>query len=302
MQLPVKVTYRDVPRTEPLDTLIREKARRLERFCRALTSCRIAIERPQWHQRAGNPFRVRIDLTASPGHEIVVARTPMQSRMHDDLSVVVNRAFRAAARRLKALAERQRGDVKARAEPRALVVRLFPEEGYGFVKTPDGRDIYMHRNSVLDDWGRLAVGTEVRFAESLGEMGPQASSVRIVGKPGVRRSHAPSMLPPPRGWEAPGDLGVPRPTASATPRGRWASSGDARKRARLRRPAAGAGPSSFRFAVGQRVRVVTHPDAPGGTVVARFAADTMEDPHEEHAYAVSTFVTRQRESSLEPDL
>ena len=50
-------------------------------------------------------------------------------------------------------------------------------------ETADGRDIYFHRNSVLDNaFDRLTVGSEVRFVEEIGEKGPQASTVREVSK------------------------------------------------------------------------------------------------------------------------
>ena len=46
--------------------------------------------------------------------------------------------------------------------------------------TPDGREIYFHRNSVLEPgFDRLDMGAEVRFAEEQGEQGPQASTVHI---------------------------------------------------------------------------------------------------------------------------
>ncbi|HXH83691.1 MAG TPA: DUF1080 domain-containing protein, partial [Candidatus Tectomicrobia bacterium] len=54
----------------------------------------------------------------------------------------------------------------------------------------------------------------------------------------------------------------------------------------------------FRFDVGDRVRVVTHPAQPWATVTARWAGDAGADTYGEHIYAVSGFVTRQRESSL----
>jgi len=57
---------------------------------------------------------------------------------------------------------------------------------------------------------------------------------------------------------------------------------------------------TFRFALGDRVRVVTHPARPVGTVVARWTGQELQDPYGENIYAVSVFVTRQRESSLEP--
>jgi cold shock CspA family protein len=63
-----------------------------------------------------------------------------------------------------------------------MVAKIFAEEGYDFIRTLDGtQELYFHRNSVLhDDFERLAVGTEVRFAPEEGEQGPQASSVQIV--------------------------------------------------------------------------------------------------------------------------
>lgn len=54
----------------------------------------------------------------------------------------------------------------------------------------------------------------------------------------------------------------------------------------------------FRFAAGDRVRVTTHPARPLATVVERWAPGTLRDVHDESIYAVSGFVTRQRESSL----
>jgi cold shock CspA family protein len=51
----------------------------------------------------------------------------------------------------------------------------------------DGREIYFHRNSVLDGgFARLAAGARVTFAEEAGEKGPQASTVKLLGKHGLR--------------------------------------------------------------------------------------------------------------------
>jgi 'Cold-shock' DNA-binding domain len=47
--------------------------------------------------------------------------------------------------------------------------------------------IYFHQNSVLNDaFSRLTPGTRVAFAEEIGEKGPQASSVRLLGKHSLR--------------------------------------------------------------------------------------------------------------------
>jgi cold shock CspA family protein len=56
-------------------------------------------------------------------------------------------------------------------------------EDYGFLETPDGREVYFHKNSVLHNgFEQLKVGTEVYYAEEQGEKGPQASTVRVVGR------------------------------------------------------------------------------------------------------------------------
>ena len=76
------------------------------------------------------------------------------------------------------------GQVKTHeSPPQGDVVRLFREEGYGFIEAADGREIYFHRNSVLRaPLEQLQVGQEVRFDEEQGVKGPQATTVRVVGK------------------------------------------------------------------------------------------------------------------------
>jgi cold shock CspA family protein len=64
-----------------------------------------------------------------------------------------------------------------------VVTRLFPWEGYGFLTSADGREIYFDRRSVLNDaFDRLAEGIQVRYVEESGEQGPQASTVAAAGK------------------------------------------------------------------------------------------------------------------------
>ena len=57
--------------------------------------------------------------------------------------------------------------------------------------------------------------------------------------------------------------------------------------------------SAFRFELGQRVRVITHTARPLGTIGERWTGAEMRDVYGENIYSVSSFVTKQRESSLE---
>jgi len=72
-------------------------------------------------------------------------------------------------------------------EPIGVVSRLEPDAGFGMLTTDDEREIYFHRNSVLNNaFSKLKIGTRVRYAEAMGEKGPQASTVKLLGRHGLR--------------------------------------------------------------------------------------------------------------------
>jgi cold shock CspA family protein len=184
----IEISYRDVPKTDEMDGLIHARADKLLRFCEDIVSCRVAVERRQQRQRLGNPHRVRIEVTLPPGKNLLVTKDPGEAEPHEPLAATVRDAFKAMERQVKEASSRRRGEVKAHEEPVGLVARIFHAEGYGFLITNDGREIYFHRNSVAqgDSFPQMAVGTEVRFTETMGEDGPQASTVRVVNTQGLR--------------------------------------------------------------------------------------------------------------------
>jgi cold shock CspA family protein/ribosome-associated translation inhibitor RaiA len=187
MQVPIEISFRDIDKSDAIDTLIREKTQKLEKICDYMTSCRVVVAKPQKHQHSGSPYRVRLDVRIPPGHEIVVKREPGEGDMHEPLDTVIRGVFDSAWRQVKEIVERQREDVKSHPQQEAggLVDELVQSEGYGFLRTAEGRRVYFHRNSVLnDDFDHLEVGTGVRFVEEMGNDGPQASTVQIVDKPG----------------------------------------------------------------------------------------------------------------------
>jgi cold shock CspA family protein/ribosome-associated translation inhibitor RaiA len=204
MQVPLNVTFRNVLKNAATADLIRKQAAKLDRVCDHIVSCRIAVEKPQEHQRSGNPFRVRIDVTVPPEHEIIVTREAGEGDLHEQLPTVIRDAFAAMRRQLRKLVEKQHRNVKTHPEQElaGVVIRLFREQGYGFIKRLNGDEIYFHKNSLLgDDFDHLAIGTGVQWVEEQGDKGPQASTVRIVDKPGSSISsleeHA---IEPPLGW------------------------------------------------------------------------------------------------------
>jgi cold shock CspA family protein len=203
MQVPLQLQFRDMDADPRIEEVIRRRVDRLEQRCDDIVSCRVLVARPHEAATSGNPWRVRIEVRIPPGHELVVHKKPDDHDLNDPLETVVNNAFDAVERQVKETVDRRRHDVKTHDEPWALVVRLHPDEDYGFLKTPIGRDIYFHRNAVTGDgFDRLEIGTRVRFEETMGRDGPQATTVQILDKPGSRAGEGPSPDPaePPRGW------------------------------------------------------------------------------------------------------
>jgi ribosomal subunit interface protein len=176
MKLPLQITARNLDLSKVTREEIHKRAEKLDAYYDQIMHCRVIVEVPHRHHREGVLYNVRIDMTV-PGAELVVKREP-----NEDLNVAIRDAFDAARRQLEDFARQHRGAVKHHEEVlHARISALFPDKGYGFLTTQDGREIYFHEHSVINrDFKHLRVGMEVRFAEEQGEKGPQASTVTVI--------------------------------------------------------------------------------------------------------------------------
>ncbi len=183
MKLPLQVVFDNLERSPAIEARIQKKAEKLNLYCDQIMSCRVVVEAPHKHHHQGKLYRVRIEVTV-PDEDLVVSRNPAQRQAHEDVYVAIRDAFDAMRRQLEDYTRRRRGKVKHHEEPpHGKIIELFPEEGYGNIQTPDGRLIYFHKNSVVNtDFSKLETGNQVRFAEEMGDAGPQASSVHLMGK------------------------------------------------------------------------------------------------------------------------
>ena len=207
MILPLQISFRNMKPSEAVEARVREEVAKLETFSREIVRCRIVVELPHKHRRKGDLYHLRIDL-AVPGEEIVVKHEPSPAASlrrvhiekrsksaeahsaHKDIYVVIRDAFKEARRQLQDYTRRARRQTKLHESmPAGRVSKLFRDEDYGFLETADGREIYFHRNSVLNRaFGRLKIGSTVSFTEEIGEKGAQASTVRP-----RRASRAPAL-------------------------------------------------------------------------------------------------------------
>ncbi|HVS14876.1 MAG TPA: HPF/RaiA family ribosome-associated protein [Thermoanaerobaculia bacterium] len=176
MDKPITISARNLELPPLLETQVREKAEDLARFYPRLVGCSVRLEGPGKHHRRGGPYDVTIDLRVPDGEPLLITR-----QSGELVEVAIKEAFEAATRKLQDFARLQRGQAKRHGEAaRATVDRFVGGTDYGFLRTPDDREIYFHRNAVLNDrFDDLVVGDTVTFCEEKGDEGPQATTVRL---------------------------------------------------------------------------------------------------------------------------
>lgn len=185
MTIALQVTFGGgLEASEALQRRVEREAEKLERFHDHIIGCRVAIIGRAGRRRHGELYAVRLQISTPGAGEIVIDRNPPADHAHEDAFVAVRDAFNAARRRLQNHHRRAQGLVKRHeASPHGKVSRLSAADDHGFIETSDGREIYFHRNAVVNGgFDRLKPGAAVRFAESDGEKGPQASTVHPLGR------------------------------------------------------------------------------------------------------------------------
>jgi ribosome-associated translation inhibitor RaiA len=103
MQRPVTVTFLGIPHSDWLEADIRNRAAKLDAYCRDIISCHVVVDLPHRHHEKGNHFSLRITVTAR-GEEIAVKRDGLRKQ----LRIVLRDAFDVVRRRLQDDEDRRR--------------------------------------------------------------------------------------------------------------------------------------------------------------------------------------------------
>lgn len=185
MQTLLQLTFNGIEPSDAIERRIRDEAAKLEQFYDRLTAMRVVVARPQHRHHHGDAYHIRLHLVVPGAADIAVNHEPAATAEHADVYVAIRDAFKAARRQLQDMARARHGQVKEHeAPPHGTIAALHPERDHGYITAADGRQIYFHRNCLaggkLED---LRPGQHVRFAESEGKKGPQATFVRPLGKP-----------------------------------------------------------------------------------------------------------------------
>lgn len=180
MQLQPSISFVGIDPSPAVEDVIRERVERLERFSDRITSCSVVVEAPHRHGHQGKIYHVHVDITL-PGTEIVAGRDPERNHAHEDVYVAIRDSFNAAQRQLEDVVRKMSGHRDKPHPPHlsGTVVRIMPEDGYGFIEAADGTELYFGRESVTSDaaWRDLSAGCRVRFTARDGEKGPYATAV-----------------------------------------------------------------------------------------------------------------------------
>lgn len=187
MEKPLQIAFKDLESSPTLESLIRERAGRLDRFHPRITGCRVVVEVPHRGNESGKtPLGIAVEVDI-PGRKTIVAKGCDERReTRNDQTAVVNRVFDAVQRQLEEAARIRNGDVKAHdgvSSDTGHVVRVFPDQDYGFIEVMGGPELYFARTAVVSgDFDDLSVGDIVGFTKAHvdGPMGPQASAVRVL--------------------------------------------------------------------------------------------------------------------------
>jgi len=184
MQTPVEIVFRHCEPSEEIRAEIAAQIERLEQFSPRITSCRVVVNGPKTRHKQGDLFQIQLRVAMPERKDVVVDQRQYDAGEREHALVAIREAFATAARQIEDVARDMRGQVKThRAESHGRVASILAGDDCGFIETADGREIYFHRNAVLNGgFARLSVGSEVRFVEEDGEKGAQASTVRLVGK------------------------------------------------------------------------------------------------------------------------
>lgn len=108
MQHPLRITVRGIERSEALDAAVRQRSEKIEQIFPQLIGCDVTIELEEHSKQHGNHYVVKVVLQI-PGNDIVI-----DHQRAEDAYVALRDAFDAAERRLKSVAERQRGSDRAK--------------------------------------------------------------------------------------------------------------------------------------------------------------------------------------------
>ena len=100
MTVPLQITFKGMTPSPELETRIRAKAARLERFEGDILRCHVTIDAPHHHHRQGRLHQVHVEVFVPRGDVLVTHESPWD-HAHEDPNVAIRDAFDVVVRQLE---------------------------------------------------------------------------------------------------------------------------------------------------------------------------------------------------------
>lgn len=100
MKLPLQISFKNLARNQSISNVIKDRAAKLETFCRDVISCRVTVAVPHRSHRTGNFIFVGIDIRL-PGKAVIVNHESDLDEKNRDPHHVLKEAFDAAFRQVE---------------------------------------------------------------------------------------------------------------------------------------------------------------------------------------------------------
>ncbi len=190
MQTPLEITFHNIETSASAEAAIRDHVARLERIYERMTACRVRVDQRNQNLTDTIPPVVHIEISVPGRKDIVIAHEPehlQRKYQMPDLHNAINEAFRIAEQRLSKYKDKMADQRSAKRheavhEFRGQIAEVTPEQDFGFLVTKEGGLLYFHRNSLLaGNFNSLQRGDEVTYVEEMGDTGPVAYKVRLIG-------------------------------------------------------------------------------------------------------------------------
>jgi cold shock CspA family protein/ribosome-associated translation inhibitor RaiA len=181
MRQPLQITYRRVEPSNGIETCVRDRVSALESCYDAIISCDVLIESGGSDRLPDLGLHIHLDVCL-PGRELDVDREAQGPEAGRNIVAELQTAFSEMERQVKDYV--RHAGVPASAghlSGRGVVSELVAAMNYGLISTPEGIEVYFHRNQVIDGaFDRLRIGSTVEFSVAPSLLGAQATRVKLV--------------------------------------------------------------------------------------------------------------------------
>lgn len=175
-----EITFPDFEPSEAIKTDIEKYLKKVEQFYDKVIFCHVWVRAPHRHQRK-HIYHINIQLDI-PGEDIIINNEPEKDYSHIDIHVAIRDAFGALRKILMKKIKTKKTKIKTFETHEYGFIKSFdPIQEFGFIVDSLGREIYFHKNSILNfNAHELKPGLKVRYNEELGDKGQHVTSMHIV--------------------------------------------------------------------------------------------------------------------------